>query len=263
MYKDLFTIFGYTIQTHAVISVIAIIVGYGVAITMMKGTKYQSILDHLIFYLLIGAIIGARFWHVFVFQWPYYSQHPLKILMIWQGGISILGAIVGGIAALIIYVYKHKLDFWELADYLAPPMILAMGIGRAACLFSGGAFGSPTGSSFGMVFPEGTIAYEYYGSQPLWPAVIWESQGDILIFAILFYVFGKQLFKGSVFTLFIFLYGMERFLLSFFRGDSPQYALGLTAGQWTSVALMVIAVILAIFIFVKYRFRKPRENVTG
>ncbi|MGV3487581.1 MAG: prolipoprotein diacylglyceryl transferase, partial [Tuberibacillus sp.] len=253
--KDLFTVFGYTVQTHAVVSVIAILLGFGVALTLTKKTIYQEHVRNYIFWALIGSIIGARLWHVFVFQWPYYMHHPAEIIAIWNGGISIMGAIVGGIVSLMLYVYKHKLDFWEFADYLAPPLVLGMGIGRVACFFGGDAFGSPTHLGFGVVFPEGTIAYDTYGSEPLWPVIIWESQGDIFIFAILLYLLGKKFFKGFIFTVYLFLYGVLRFVLEFFRGDSPDYA-GLSGGQWTAIAFMVIALIIFVYLFIKQPKKK-------
>lgn len=258
MYKDLFTIFGYTLQTHSVVSIIAIVLGYGVALGMARGTKYYKHIQNYIVYGIIAAIIGARLWHVFVFQWPYYSEHPGEIITIWAGGISIEGAIVGGIVALMIYVYVHKLNFLEFADYLAVPMILAQGIGRIAELLAGDVFGRPTGEAWGIVYPKGTAAYSYYGDMPLWPASVWESQGNMIIFAILFIIFtlaGKRLVNGWIFAFYLFLYDLERFLLEFIRGDSPRYALDLTGGQWSAIVMMVISLGLMVYLLVRYGFR--------
>ncbi|GGH75443.1 phosphatidylglycerol:prolipoprotein diacylglycerol transferase [Pullulanibacillus pueri] len=256
MYKDLFTIFGYTVQTHAVISVVAILLGLGVALTLTKKTIYHEHLYNFIYWALIGAIIGARLWHVFVFQWPYYMHHLGEIIAIWQGGISILGAIVGGAVALIIYSLKHRLDFLDIADYLAPPMMLGMGIGRIACFFAGDAFGKPTGSGYGIIYPEGTIAHDTYGDEPLWPAISWEIQADFVVFAILMYLFGKKLPKGLLFFIYLFLYGVVRFSVEFFRGDSDRFALNLTGGQWTSLCFMLIGLVLGIYVSIK-KLKKP------
>lgn len=253
MYKDLFTVFGYTIQTHAVISVIAILLGFGVALTLTKKTIYYEHVYNYIFWALVGSIIGARLWHVFIFNWGYYADHPAQIIAIWEGGISILGAVVGGAVALVIYCIKHRLDFLEMADYMALPMMLGMGVGRFACFFGGDAYGSPNPDGFGIVFPEGTIAHDTYGAVPLWPTNILESQGDIVIFAILLYLFGKKLRKGWILSAFFFLYGLLRFTVSFYRGDSPEYALSLTAGQWTALVFMLFAVILWLYT----TFRQP------
>lgn len=248
MYKNLFTIFGYTVQTHAVISLIAIILAMGVAYGLTRNTHYQGHIADFIIWAVIGAIIGARFWHVFIFQWPTYSKYPGQIIQIWNGGISILGAIVGGAIALYFYCRKHKLDFLDLADYLAPSLILGMGIGRIACYMAGDAFGIPTHSDFGTVFPKGTIAYDTFGSQPLWPAIAWEIQGDFVIFAILYFLLYKKLSKGIIFSLFFVFYGALRFTLGFVRGDSPKLALGMNGGQWTTMFFVILGIISVIVI---------------
>lgn len=263
MHKNLITILGYTVQNHSLISILAIILGYGVALGMARNTPYYKHIQDFIISGVIGAIIGARLWHVFVFQWPFYSQHPLQIFAIWAGGISIEGAIAGGAASLILYVYLKKVDFWEFADYLSVPMILAMGIGRCACYMAGDAFGRPTGGTWGTTFPKGTVAYSYFGSQPLWPAISWEIQADVVLFAILFIIFtlaGKRLVSGWVFTFFIFGYDIERFFLEFIRGDSPRYALHLTGGQWSAMAMMAISLGLMGYLLFRHGFIKHEKK---
>jgi phosphatidylglycerol---prolipoprotein diacylglyceryl transferase len=253
MHKDLFDLFGYVVQTHAVISLLAIILGYGVALAMTRKTVYYKHLQEFIFYGVVGAIIGARIWHVFVFQWPTYSKHPLKIFEIWNGGISVEGAIAGGIVSLLIYSRVHKISFLQFADYLSPAMILAQGIGRIACLMNGDAFGKPTGGSFGIVYPKGTIAYDYYGSQPLWPAEVWESQGNMILFCLLFMIskfYGERLGKGWIVSLYVFSYFVERFILEYFRGDSPRYG-HLTGGQWSAMAIVTFDLSFMIYLFIR------------
>jgi phosphatidylglycerol:prolipoprotein diacylglycerol transferase len=63
-----------------------------------------------------------------------------------------------------IYTWRHKFNFWEFADIMAPAIIFGQAIERIACLLNGDAYGSPTGSNFGLVYPEGTVAYNTYGS---------------------------------------------------------------------------------------------------
>jgi phosphatidylglycerol:prolipoprotein diacylglycerol transferase len=107
---------------------------------------------------------------------------------------------------------------------------------------NGDAFGSPTGGKFGIVYPEGTDAYNYYGSQPLWPAEVWESQGNIIIFCILFMIqafAGHRFAKGWIVSFYVFLYFVERFILEFFRGDAPRFY-HFTGGQWSAIAIIII-----------------------
>ncbi|MDP4083671.1 MAG: prolipoprotein diacylglyceryl transferase [Bacillota bacterium] len=260
MHKDLFNLFGYVVQTHGVVSVIAILLGYGVGLALTKKTIYYNHLQNFLMYGLVGSIIGARIWHVFVFQWPTYSHHPLQILKIWEGGISIEGAIAGGIITLIIYCRVQKISFLEFLDYISPAVILAQGIGRIACFMNGDAFGSPTGGNFGIVYPKGSYAYNYYGSKPLWPAEVWESQGNMIIFCILFMLLvlaGHRLTKGWIASFYVFLYFSERFILEFFRGDSPRYN-HLTGGQWSALAIILID--LGLMIFLALRDRKGNQK---
>lgn len=261
MYKDLFNLFGYEVQTHGVISVLAILLGFGVGLALTKKTIYFKHLQDFLIYGVIGAIIGARIWHVFIFQWPTYSHHPLQIFAIWEGGISIEGAIAGGIVTLMIYSRYHKISFLEFMDYLSPAVILAQGIGRIACFMNGDAFGKPTGGNFGIVYPKGSYAYNYYGSKPLWPAEVWESQGNMIIFCILFMLLmlaGHRLKKGWIASFYVFLYFLERFILEFFRGDSPRYN-HLTGGQWS--ALAIIAIDLGFMVYLAMRDKKIHQTI--
>jgi phosphatidylglycerol---prolipoprotein diacylglyceryl transferase len=265
MHKDLFNLFGYVVQTHGVISVIAIILGYGVGLALTRKTIYYMHLQNFLMYGIVGAIIGARIWHVFVFQWPTYSHHPLQIFEIWNGGISIEGAIAGGIVTLIIYSRIHKISFFEFFDYLSPALILAQGIGRIACFMNGDAFGSPTGRNFGIVYPKGSFAYNYYGSQPLWPAEVWESQGNMIIFCILFMllVLARHRFtKGWIASFYVFLYFLERFILEFFRGDSPRFN-HLTGGQWSALAIIIIDLGFMVYLAWGNIKNKQKKEVTN
>jgi phosphatidylglycerol:prolipoprotein diacylglycerol transferase len=114
--------------------------------------------------------------------------YPMQIFAIWQGGISIEGAIAGGVITLLVYSRAHKISFFEFADYLSPALILAQGIGRIACFMNGDVFGKPTGGNFGIVYPKNSYASPYYDSQPLWPAEVWESQGNMVLFSILYMI---------------------------------------------------------------------------
>jgi len=131
-----------------------------------------------------------------------------------------------------------------------------MGVGRIACFLTGDAFGRPTGREFGITYPKGTIAYNTYGDQPLWPVISWEIQADFVVFAILLYLFGKRLPKGFLFFVYLLLYGTVRFFLEFFRGDSERFALNLTGGQWTSLGFIIVGLVLGIWVSIR-GLKKP------
>ncbi|CAM4319246.1 MULTISPECIES: prolipoprotein diacylglyceryl transferase [Paenibacillus] len=257
----LFEVGGLSIRSYGVIVGLAVLLAIGVAYYLARGTNYQKHILNLVFYVIFSAIIGARIWHVFFFQWGYYSKHLGEIFAIWNGGISIQGALIGGFIAVAYYARKEKISFWGLADILAPAIIFGQAVGRIACFLNGDAFGAPTGTGFGIVYPEGTIAFERYGSVPLWPAEIWEGQLDLIVFGILLVLKNIKLPKGGQFLSYNIMYALVRFSMEFLRGDSPRYALGWTAGQWTSMSILVISLSVFLYFFTRNQVKETVHRV--
>ncbi|MGG0937130.1 prolipoprotein diacylglyceryl transferase [Brevibacillus centrosporus] len=255
----LFYLGDYPVRSYGLVVALAILLSLGLARYLARETVYRDHLSSFTVTAVISAIIGARLWEVLFFQWSYYSAHPLEMAAIWNGGLSIQGAIVGGIGSAIYYTWRHKLSFWDFVDTLAPAVVFGQGVGRIACFLNGDAFGSPTGSNFGIVYPEGTIAYERYGSQPLWPAEIWEGQWDFVIFGILLAIKNKRLPKGMIFATYQILYALGRFILEFLRGDTPRYLFNWTAAQWTSFIVVLVMLTIMAFLTYKERLGKPSE----
>ncbi|MDF2922730.1 MAG: lgt [Paenibacillaceae bacterium] len=249
----LFEIGGFAVHSYGLIVGLAVLLALGVAYSLTSNTIYQKHVFDSFFYAIVAAIIGARVWHVFFFQWGYYSNHLSEIFKIWNGGISIMGAVIGGAGGIAVYTWRKKLIFWEFADQLAPAVVLGQALGRIACFLNGDAFGSPTNSGYGIVYPEGTMAFDRYGAQPLWPAEVWEGQWDLVIFALLMILRNRRLPAGIPFLMYSILYALGRFMLEYLRGDSPRYALQWTAGQWTSAGLILGSLVLAGYFCIRHR----------
>lgn len=256
----LFYIGDYPVRSYGFVVATAIMLAIGVGYFLAKGTKYQKHVVDMSMYAVLGALLGARFWEVFFFQWGYYSQNLGEILMIWNGGLSIQGGLVGGFLAGAIYTWYHKLDFWEFADVMAPAIIFGQAVGRIACFLNGDAFGSPTGSNFGLVYPEGTMAYNTYGSQPLWPAEVWEGQWDLIVFGLLLIMKNRVWPKGYIFLAYNILYSFGRLMLEFLRGDTPRYLFDWTAAQWTSMSVIILSLIFMAFLYRKQGFSLKNEG---
>lgn len=254
MHQYLFFIGDFPIRAYGLVLSLSIILATGVAYFLAKqdGRWHNHIVDMGI-YCGISGIVGARLWDVFFFDWAYYSHHLNQIFYVWQGGMAIQGGIVFGVLAGIVYAKRHKIDILEMADIVAPAIILGQAIGRCANLLNGDAFGAPTGSSFGIIYPETTLAYHTYGAQPLWPAEIWEGQLDFVIFALLLIFRAFPHAKGQAFSLYIMLYSLARFGLEFLRGDyaTPVF-LTLTSAQTTSLVAFILAGVA--FIYCKYKY---------
>lgn len=262
MHPYWFFIGNYPIRAYGTLFALAFILGVGVTVYIAKvegKSKYIDPILDLAPLLLLGGILGARFWQVFFFEWGFYRENPGEIIAIWHGGLSIQGGVVGALIVGGIYVRKKKLPFWTLADLATPGLILAQSIGRDANLMNGDAFGGPTGGNFGILYPLGTIARDTFGDQPLWPAEVWEGQFDVILFALLLIMKIKKWPSGVVFLTYVAGYNGARFFLEKLRGDSTRYLFNWTAAEWSSAVTVIIAVVLIVWRF--HRAKKGEDEL--
>ena len=247
----------FPIRSYGVVLALSIILATGVGYFFAKvdGRGYEK---YLVDIGMIGGffgLLGARLWHVFFFDWNYYQHHLDELLNVWQGGMAVQGGVLLGVIAGMIYARSKKLDVIHLADVLAPAIVLGQALGRCANLLNGDAFGAPTGSDFGLLYPSTTLAFRTYGAQPLWPAEVWECQLDIVIFALLLIFRSTDYVKGQCLALYVMLYSTARFVLEFFRGDYTTPVLGvLKSAQLTAAIAFTIALIA--FVALKLKSQK-------
>lgn len=256
MHQYLFYIGDFPIRMYGLVLCSAIFLATGVAYFLAKqdGRWHQHVLDIGIYGGFTG-LIGARLWDVFFFDWDYYSHHLLEIPFVWQGGMAIQGGVIFGVIAGIIYCKRNGIDWLAFADIVCPSILIGQAIGRMANLLNGDAFGTPTGGNFGLLYPEGTLAYKTYGAVPLWPAEVWEGQLDVVIFAILLLFRTTQHAKGQALCVYAMLYSVVRFGLEMLRGDyTDPFLFGLKSAQATSLGFFLIA--LAAFFYCGWRERQ-------
>ena len=260
MHQFLFYIGDFPIRAYGLVLSLSIVLATGVAYFLAKqdGRWHNHIVDMGIYCGLAG-ILGSRLWDVFFFDWDYYRDHLTEILNVWQGGMAIQGGVILGAIVGIIYTKRHGIDSWAMADIVAPAVILGQALGRCANLLNGDAFGAPTGGDFGILYPSTTLAYRTYGSQPLWPAEIWEGQLDMAIFALLLMYRTTSHAKGQAFSLYVILYSVARFFLEYFRGDYAEPVLGLfTSAQTTSAVAVILGI--AAWIWFGVREKNAKKN---
>ncbi len=189
----------------------------------------------LIFYLMLGVIIGSRLFMIF-WNPEIYLYKPWNLLYIWQGGMSFHGGFVGIIVACWYYCKKKQLDFWKVADILAVPAIFALALGRIANFMNGELVGRVWNGQWCVVFPD-------YGQECRHPNMIYSAFQRFIVFGWLLFLSVKKDFKaGFIFWNFVFWEGIGRFIVDFYRHDLPQnYILSLSLGQWFSLVMIVVA----------------------
>lgn len=211
------------------------------------GIDEDNFYDYLLWALPI-AIICARIYYV-VFQWSYYSQHPSEIIAIWDGGIAIYGAILGGFAVLIVFCHYHHISLWLMMDVIAPTLIMAQGIGRWGNFMNQEAFGVITTKAHLLAqhIPEWIINQMYIGGQYRVPTFLYESLWDLTGFALLMLLrHRKHLFRqGEVFLAYVMWYSCGRFIIEGMRTDSLMLG-GIRISQLLSVVFFIGALIILI-----------------
>lgn len=263
MHQYLFYIGGFPVRMYGLCLCLAIFLATGVGYFLAKqdGRWHDHCID-LGIYGGFAGLIGGRLWDVFFFDWEYYSEHLLEIPFVWQGGMAVQGGMLAGFAAGVYYCKRHGIDWLAMADICCPAMLMGQAIGRMANLLNGDAFGTPTGGAFGLLYPEGTLAYKTYGAVPLWPAEVWEGQLDVVIFAVLLLFRTTNHAKGQAVCLYMMLYSVLRFFLEMLRGDYAEpWLFGLKSAQATSLGFFLFG--LVCFLYCGWCLRTGRSEPTN
>ena len=182
-------------------------------------------------WLLIGGIIAARLWHVLLpsksqieagITAAYYLAHPLEAIAIWNGGLGIPGAVIGGALTLYLYTRKKGLDFAQWMDILAPGLVLAQAIGRWGNYVNQEIYGAPTNLPWGIFIEPRYRLAEFMDVEYYHPLFLYESIWNLINMGFLLYIgrrFQKYLKNGDIFLLYAIIYSTGRFLLEYLRLD--------------------------------------------
>ncbi len=217
-----------------------------------KGFKKDDIYDAAL-WIITGGLIGARLFHV-LDHWSHeYAADPLRALFLWEGGLAIWGAVIGGLLAAALVSWKRGWRFPKLLDAAAPGLVLAQAIGRIACVITGDAMGKPTGGPFGFAYTNPNAMVPQLGVYYT-PMPVYELAANLGIFALLWLWRNRKLPDGRLFLVYLTLYSLERFFLGF-TSSYNILAFGLTQSQ--IVAIFGLAISAASLVFLPRRLRRP------
>ncbi len=264
----------FAISPHGLFIAIGFMIGawlFG-RIAVARGVEERAI-SSIVLWSLIGAIVGARFFYVAA-HWSEFAPKPVEALLIWKGGISLLGGIAGATIANAINIRRFGLRFFQVADALAAPLALGIAVGRIGDLIIGDHLGKPTSWLLAWRYSGGTVAppfeclqefcqaplqgdrlqtLERSGSQLLdrTGAVIASGVGvhqtalyDMLLawglFALLWWFTNRSRREGLAALVFAIYYGCCRLLEDFLRIDKRFGPL--TGSQWTALTVVLVCV---------------------
>jgi phosphatidylglycerol:prolipoprotein diacylglycerol transferase len=257
------------IQVHyyGIMYLLAFLTAYLLVLYRLKTEKFafkKEVIDNYFIWLIISLLIGGRIGYVLFYNLAYYLKYPLEIILpfdvndgfryIGLYGMSYHGALIGIIAASVIFCRKFKANFWLLADLFIPAVPLGYTFGRLGNFINGELYGRVTTVSWGMYFPLDSMHRLRHPSQ-LYEALF----EGVFLFVILWSVRKKIRIPGGLFSLYLIGYGVIRFFLEFFR--QPDQQLGfvvsyLTMGQ---ILCLIMATVGLILLIKQHRFNLGRR----
>lgn len=213
------------------------------------GLKKDLITDLIVFAAPI-AIIFARIYYV-IFEWENYRDASfLSLIAVWEGGIAIHGALIGAVLTAIVYARVRDVSFWQLADIVAPSLILGQAIGRWGNFMNQEAHGGPISEAayqnFHQYLPDFIMNQMCINGVLYHPTFLYESFWNILVFIGLLLLRKYNPLRGEIFLSYIIMYSIGRIFIEGMRTDS--LFLGpIKQAQFFSLLLIIGAIILIIY----------------
>jgi phosphatidylglycerol:prolipoprotein diacylglycerol transferase len=197
-------------------------------------------LDDLLFYGMLGVIVGGRLGQVLFYEPAYFLSNPLEIFAVWKGGMSFHGGFIGVMVAMLLWARKAKINWFDVTDFIVPLVPLGLAAGRIGNFINGELWGRITdpGLPWAMVFPQAGDMLPRHPSQLYHVAL-----EGIALFVTLWLFSSRPRPRRAVSGVFLIGYGTFRFITEFFR--EPDHGIfgqsyAISMGQWLSLPMIVI-----------------------
>jgi phosphatidylglycerol---prolipoprotein diacylglyceryl transferase len=262
MHPVLFKFGGIPIYTYGVLVAAGVLLSlwYGRRQAPRAGVDPDKLWNMGIYFVLV-ALIVAKIWLV-LSSWDYYLANPRDIFSVatFQSGGTFYGGVVGGVLAILLYTHFQKMPLLPTLDVVGAALPIGHAIGRLGCFFAGCCYGKPTTLPWGVTFTNPTA--EQLAGTPLGvhlhPTQLYEATLEFLNFFFLMWLARRQRFVGQIFGAYLMLYGTERGIIEFFRGDP-----GRTMMFHDTVSLMQLVSVVLILtgIFLWWRGLKGKAPI--
>lgn len=209
----------------------------------------------MIVYAAIGVFVGGRLGYVLFYNLSYYLENPLKIVAVWEGGMSFHGGLIGTIIALILFAKRKGIGVYTIADLAAGVTPLGLGLGRIGNFINGELFGRPTDVDWCMVFPAGGPVCRH-------PSQLYEAALEgLLLFTLLWLISRTAHPPGTVFWSFLAGYGLCRFIVEYFR--EPDTQIGFLFGSFSMGQMLSFPMILVGLIMLTMGYQRGDQRRTA
>jgi len=227
------------LRWYGLMYMISFIVGYFALKRLAKIKKLPMSTDDLydlLFFLILGVMVGGRLGYVLFYDFGSYLERPIEILYIWQGGMSFHGGFVGVVLAVLLLCKRRKWNFWEISDLVCAVAPIGLGLVRIGNFINGELYGRQTTVPWGMIFPAGGDVVRH-------PSQLYEAFLEgLVLFLIMQWLYRKNLYPGTVTWGLIGFYGVFRFLVEFVR--EPDAHIGFDLGPFTRGQLLTFPMLV-------------------
>ena len=236
----LLSLFGLRVRWYGVLIAGGILAAYLVCERELRQERIRpGQVDGIIFWVVLLGLIGARIGFV-IQNLGYFRAYPLQMLEIWSGGLSIHGALIGGIIGLVITSRKYKISFLKVANAVSPQVLLATAIGRYGNFFNQEIIGQPASAwiPWKMYVAEVYRPEQFVSNSSFHPVFLYESLLLLALFAFYYLVIKKKYDRDLGFIYAVGGYCLVRILVEFYRADYQPIFLKLDLAQWVSLGLI-------------------------
>lgn len=250
----------FTLRWYSLAFMIGFLVGYEIVARMFRHEGApERWLGLLLMWTVAGTIVGARLGHVFFYEWDLFSQNPIKILYVWEGGLASHGGAIGVILGVILFsiVTTKRSPLWTF-DRLVVPIALVGGLIRLGNLMNSEIFGHATTLPWGFRFVNSPEWQALYAGQACHPTQIYEAICYFALFALLMWMYWRKNAEerpGLIFGVFLIGIFTPRFFIEFIKNPQEAFeqSMALNMGQWLSLPFIIAGLSLII-----YAMRRPR-----
>ena len=230
------------LRWYGLMYIIGIALGFSFITPFLKEQLKMSKDDCLNFlsFIIVGIVLGGRLGYVFIYNAPYYIQHPLEIMAIWNGGMSYHGGALGSLIGVVLFSKKYQFNYWRLLDYLGIGSTFGLFFGRIGNFLNAELYGRTTTMPWGVIFPQlpGEVRH---------PSQLYVAFGEgILLFCILYFLLKRfQWIPGRLFMCYVGGYGAIRLVLENFRQPDAHIGLiyGITMGQILCLGMILFGLV--------------------
>ena len=250
----------FAIRWYALAYIFGILIGWAYARLLVRSTKLWgrkapmtvTDFDDFVLWVTIGIILGGRIGYVLFYNLPYFVEHPIEIVQLWNGGMSFHGGFIGCVLAVLLFGYTRGIPVLSLGDITCAAGPIGLFLGRIANFINGELWGRSTDVPWAMIFPNG-------GPLPRHPSQLYEAGLEgLLLFIVLALLVRAGALKrpGLIIGCFAVGYALARTFCEFFR--EPDAQLGFLWGGATMGQLLSVPLFLAGLCFIFYALKHPQ-----